>query len=160
MRPSRASFFAIALALGLSPALAAPVWAAEAVDVLAVTASSTDGMLMDAVDGDPATAWRNKREGEREAWLAVSFAGPAVLRGVRLDTGVLGPDVTIDVESSTDGLTYQPLAKSQHAVSDRPQELIFPKKTTALYLRVRFTYTGSGSAPRFQVRELEAIGGT
>jgi hypothetical protein len=146
----------MALALGL--AIAPPALAAsDTVDVLAVTASSTDGMLMDAVDGDLGTAWRNKREGERDAWLAVSFAQPSKLRGIRLNTGALPGDVSFDVESSLDGLAYQTLLKGQHSPQDKTMELSFPKKISALYLRVRFTYSGSGTAPRYQVRELEAL---
>src|SRR4051812_22263867 len=65
-----------ALATALSRATAPAARAADQVEVLAVTASSTDGMLMDAVDGDASTAWQNKHPGEREAWLAVRFEEP------------------------------------------------------------------------------------
>ena len=154
MRPSILPLCS-ALAIGL--AIASPALAAESVEVLAVTASSTDGMLMDAVDGDLATAWRNKREGEKEAWLAVSFAQPEKLKGVKLDTGALPSDVTFDIEGSMDGVTYQTLIKGAKSPQDKVMELNFPKKSNAMYLRVRFNYAGSGTAPRYQVRELEAI---
>jgi hypothetical protein len=154
MRPS---FLPVSLALVMGLAIASPAWAADTVDVLAVTASSTDGMLMDAVDGDLNTAWHNKHDGEREAWLAVSFAQPSRLRGVRVNCGAMPGDVAFDVESSLDGATYQTLLKNQHSPQDRTMELSFPKRVTAMYLRLRFMYTGSGTAPRYQVRELEAL---
>lgn len=157
MRPS---FLPTCLALAISLAIATPALAAEDIEVLAVTASSTDGMLMDAIDGDPSTAWRNKREGERDAWLAVRFEQTANLRGVRLNVGVMPNDVTFDIEGSTDGVGYQTLLKGQRSQADRAIELNFPRKAAALYLRVRFTYAGNGMAPRYQVRELEALSGS
>jgi hypothetical protein len=153
----RLSILPTSLALAMSLAVATPALAADRVEVLAVTASSTDGMLMDAIDDDVSTAWRNKRDGEREAWLAVRFEEPAKLRGVRLNVGALPSDVTFDVEGSVDGVGYQTLLKGQYSPQDKTLELNFPRKATALYLRVRFTYTGSGLAPRYQVRELEAL---
>lgn len=143
--------------LALVLAVATPAFAAGDAEILAVTASSTDGMLMDAVDGDLATAWRNKRDGEREAWLAVRFEGPAQLRGVRLNVGALPPDVTFDVEGSVDGVGYQTFLKDQKSPQDKTMELAFPRKVAAVYLRVRFSYQGNGQAPRYQVRELEPL---
>lgn len=154
MRPL---FLPVCLALAAGLAIASPALAADTVDVLAVTASSTDGMLMDAVDGDLTTAWHNKHDGEREAWLAVSFAQPAKLRGIRVNTGALPGDVAFDVECSLDGGAYQTVLHGEHSPQDKTMELAFPKKVTAMYVRLRFTYTGSGTAPRYQVRELEAL---
>lgn len=149
------------LACGLVAAMTAPpaFAAGEPVDVLAVTASSTDGMLMDAVDGDPTTAWQNKREGEKDAWITVRFAEAAKLKGVRLHLEALGPDVSVDVESSVDGDTYQSVLKGHHSLKDGSVELKFKKPVRALYLRVRFTYTGAKTAPRFRLKELEALAG-
>ena len=140
---------------------AQPAWAAaaEPIEVLAVTASSTDGMLMDAVDGDPTTAWQNKREGEKDAWIAVRFAAAAKVRGVKLLLEPLGVDVAIDVETSPDGEAYTSAVKGYKALKDGPTELKFKKPVSALYVRVRFTYTGAKTAPRFRLKELEALGG-
>lgn len=140
-------------ALVMSP----PALAAAKIDVLSVTASSTDGMLMDAVDGDPATAWQNKHPGEHDAWLGVHFADSAKVKGVRLLVDPLGADTSIDVETSTDGEDYTPQLRGQHALKDK-LDLTFPKPVTALYLRVRFHYTGKGTAPRFRIKELEPVG--
>ena len=148
----------VALACGM-PALPAWAAAAEPVEVLAVTASSTDGMLMDAVDGDATTAWQNKREGEKDAWIAVRFAAAAKVRGVKLQLEPLGNDVTIDVETSADGETYAPAIKGYKALKDGLNELKFKKPVNALYVRIHFTYTGAKTAPRFRLKELEAIGG-
>jgi hypothetical protein len=152
----KAAIAALALAVGLAaaPALAA----SDTVDVLAVTASSTDGMLMDAVDDDPDTAWQD-REGDREAWLAVRFAQPSQLRGIRMLTGPLPAGVSFDVETSPDGGSYHTQIKGHRIEEDRPVELDFPQKASALYVRVRFHYTGSGQPPRFRIRELEALKG-
>lgn len=146
-----------ALALTLAPI--APAWAAEKVEVLSVTASSTDGMLMDAVDGDASTAWQNKREGERDAWLAVHFAQPAKIKGVRLQMDPLGADTQIDIETSADGETYTTMLRNQHATKATPFDLAFKAPVTALYLRVRFHYAGKAAAPRFRIKELEPLGG-
>ncbi len=153
--PWRSAVFGALLACG-TPAL--PAYAAsEPVEVLAVTASSTDGMLMDAVDGDPTTAWQNKREGEKDAWLAVRFAQAAKVKGVRLHLEALGPEVGVDVETSTDGESYQVQLKGHHAAKDAMSELKFKKPVSALYVRVRFTYTGAKTAPRYRLKEFEAL---
>ena len=145
------------LVIVASLALSGPAFAAEKIEVLSVTASSTDGMLMDAVDGDPTTAWQNKHAGEHDAWLGVHFAETAKLRGVHLLTDVLGADTALEIETSLDGEDYTPQLRNQHAFKDT-LDLIFPKPVTALYLRVRFHYTGSKTAPRFRIRELEPLG--
>jgi hypothetical protein len=154
-QPRAARLGGLVLALGL--AVAPPALAAEKIDVLSVTASSTDGMLMDAVDGDPSTAWQNKHPGEREAWLAVHFAQSAKLKGVRLLLDPLGADTAIEIETSGDGESYGGVLHNQHALKDK-LELTFAKPVPALYLRVRFRYTGKGTAPRFRIRELEPLG--
>jgi hypothetical protein len=145
------------LVLVASLAIGLPAQAAEKIEVLSVTASSTDGMLMDAVDGDPTTAWQNKHPGEHDAWLGVHFANTAKLRGVRLLTDVTGPDTALEVETSEDGESYTPQLRNQHALKEK-LDLIFPKAVSALYVRVRFHYTGSKTAPRFRIRELEPLG--
>lgn len=151
--------FALALALGLSlvgPAL--PAHAADRVaEVLSVTASSADGMLMDAVDGDAATGWQNKREGEREAWIAFSFAGPVRLKGLRLHSPLMGPDVTIDVECSADGNSYSAVSRGLKVTSDRAFGVVFTRPVTAEVVRLRFRAGGSKPAPRFRLREMEAL---
>jgi hypothetical protein len=147
------------LALALTLALGAPAFAAEKVEVLSVTASSTDGMLMDAVDGDNTTAWQNKREGERDAWLAVHFAQAAKIKGVRLVMDPLGADTQIDIEASPDGESYTPMLRNQHATKGTPFDLMFKAPVNALYLRVRFHYTGKAAAPRFRIKELDPLGG-
>ncbi|MEB3329289.1 MAG: discoidin domain-containing protein [Candidatus Sericytochromatia bacterium] len=124
-------------------------------EVLAVTASSTDGMLMDAVDGDEATAWQNRREGERTAWLAVRFVRETRLRGVELTLDAPQPDVTLDLETSRDGERFTPALTGLHGGGAH----VFRQPVAALYLRVRFAYTGSGQAPRFRLRELVPLGG-
>jgi hypothetical protein len=134
-----------------------PALAAEKIEVLSVTASSTDGMLMDAVDGDATTAWQNKHVGEHDAWLGVHFADTAKLRGVRLLTDVMGADTALEIDTSIDGESYTPQLRNVHALKEK-LELIFPKPVAALYLRVRFHYTGAKSAPRFRIRELEPLG--
>ena len=144
------------LVLGLGLTIATPALAESKIEVLSVTASSTDGMLMDAVDGDTSTAWQNKRAGERDAWLAVHFADEAKLKGVHLQLDALGADTAIDVESSGDGEAYSPVMRGQHALKDR-LDLTFAKPVTAQFLRVRFHYTGKGTAPRFRIKELEAF---
>ena len=154
-RAARLHVSGMLLALGL--ALAPPAWAAEKIEVLSVTASSTDGMLMDAVDGDGSTAWQNKHAGERDAWLAVHFAQAAKLKGVRLQLDPTGAETTIDVEASQDGEAYTAIMKGQHALKDR-LDLTFTKPASALYLRVKFHYAGKGTAPRFRIRELEPLG--
>lgn len=152
------SFLLVVCCVLALSAMAFPASAAsERVEVLAVTASSTDGMLMDAVDDDASTAWQNKQEGEREAWLAVRFEAPSLLRGVRLDTGAMPSEVSFDVESSLDGGSYQPLLRHQRIASEQPALLLFPKPAQALYLRIRFQYSGTGKAPRYRIRELEAL---
>jgi hypothetical protein len=151
--------FGGALVLACSLGLATPALAAEKVEVLSVTASSTDGMLMDAVDGDTSTAWQNKREGERDAWLAVHFAEIAKIKGVRLVLEPMGPDTTIEIEASPDGETYQSMLRNQKVLKDKPLELTFAKPVNALYLRIRFHYAGKQAAPRFRIKELEPIGG-
>lgn len=155
--PWRSAVLGALLACG-TPALPAHA-AAEPIEILAVTASSTDGMLMDAVDGDATTAWQNKREGEKDAWLAVRFATPAKVKAVRLHLEALGPDVGVDVETSADGESYQVQLKGHRASKDAMTELKFKKPATALYVRVRFTYTGAKAAPRYRLKELEALGG-
>ena len=149
----------VALGLAIAPLLyAVPALGAEdKVEILSVTASSTDGMLMDAVDGDMGTAWQNKRAGEATAWLGVHFADSADLTGMRLFLDPLGNDTMIDVETSTDGEHYTPQQRGMHATKDR-LELHFAKTVTAAYLRVRFRYTGTKAAPRFRIKELEALG--
>lgn len=154
--PWRSAVLGALLACG-TPALPAEA-AAEPLEILAVTASSTDGMLMDAVDGDPTTAWQNKREGEKDAWIAVRFAQAAKVKAVRLHLEALGPDVGVDVETSTDGESYQVQLKGHRAGKDAMSELKFKKPATALYVRVRFTYTGAKVAPRYRLKELEALG--
>lgn len=162
-RAASSGLVVVAVILGPSlPAFAAPAPAepfevalGTAVEVLAVTASSTDGMLMDAVDGDPATNWQNKKDGERDAWLAVRFAASARLKGVRLQLDPVA-DVVFDIETSSDGDTYQMAFKNQRA-SASDVTLKFAKPTNALYLRVRFRYTGTKTAPRYRLRELEPI---
>ena len=134
-----------------------PTLAAEKVEILSVTASSTDGMLMDAVDGDATTAWQNKHPGERDAWLAVHFADAAKLKGVHLLLDPLGADTAIEVETSLDGEGYTPQLRNQHAPKEK-LELTFPKPVSALYLRVRFHYSGAKTAPHFRIRELEPVG--
>jgi hypothetical protein len=124
-------------------------------EVLAVTASSTDGMLMDAVDGDEATAWQNRREGERTAWLAVRFVREARLRGVQLSLDAPLPDVTFELETSRDGERFTPALTGLRGDGEH----LFRQPVTALYLRVRFAYTGAGQAPRFRLRELVPLGG-
>ena len=147
----------ISLMLVTGLAIGAPALAAEKIEVLSVTASSTDGMLMDAVDGDATTAWQNKHAGERDAWLGVHFAQAGKLKGVRILTDVMGPDVALEIETSSDGESYTSQLRSLHALKDK-LELIFPKPVSALYLRVRFHYTGKQTAPRFRIRELEPLG--
>lgn len=160
MRPSilrhrlAAGLVALAVAIGFAPA----AWAADSADVLAVSASSTEGMLMDAVDGDPSTFWQNKAAGERDAWLAIRFEAPVTLRAVRLTLGALPPGATYDLETSLDGVTYTPQHRGLTAVSERPVELAL-KKVSALYVRVRFRYSGAGTPPRYRVLELEALRG-
>jgi len=144
--------------LALTLALAAPARAAEKVEILSVTASSTDGMLMDAVDGDASTAWQNKREGERDAWLAVHFAQAAKIKGVRLTMDALGADTQVEIETSADGEDYTPMLRNQHATKATPFDLLFKAPVTALYVRVRFHYAGKGAAPRFRIKELEPLG--
>jgi hypothetical protein len=157
--PWRSAVLGVVLACG-TPALPALAAAAPVpVDVLAVTASSTDGMLMDAVDGDPTTAWQNKREGEKDAWIAVRFAQVSKIKAVRLHLEALGPDVSVDVETSVDGESYHAQLKGHHATKDAMTELKLKKPAQALYVRVRFTYTGAKTAPRFRLKELEALGG-
>lgn len=146
------------LACGM-PALPAQAATNEPLEVLAVTASSTDGMLMDAVDGDATTAWQNKREGEKDAWIAVRFASAAKVRGVKLQVEALGPDVSIDIETSPDGEAYTSAIKGHKAAKDTMSELKFKKPVNALYVRVRFTYTGAKTAPRYRLKELEALSG-
>lgn len=146
--------WALTPALALSLAAAPAAWAAE---VLAVTASSTDGMLMDAVDGDAATFWQNKGRGERDAWLAVRFEAPTPIQGVRLKTGALPAGVSLMVETSIDGSTYQPQLQRQQLRDDQAADLRFAHPTEALYVRVRFHYEGGGQPPRFKVYELEAL---
>lgn len=150
--------FALALALVVGfVGPVAPAFAAERLaEVLSVTASSADGMLMDAVDGDAATGWQNKREGEREAWIAFSFAGPVRLKGLRLHAPALGPDVAIDVESSPDGRSYTTVARGLKALKDQPFSVAFQRPITAEVLRLRFRALGSKPAPRFRLREMEA----
>jgi hypothetical protein len=157
--PRRLVNVAAPVALALTLALAAPALAAEKVEVLSVTASSTDGMLMDAVDGDPTTAWQNKREGERDAWLAVHFAQAAKIKGVRLLMDPLGADTQIEVETSGDGENYTPMLRNQHATKATPFDLVFKTPVSALYLRVRFHYAGKAAAPRFRIKELDPLGG-
>lgn len=155
--PWRSAVLGALLACG-TPALPAYA-AAEPLEILAVTASSTDGMLMDAVDGDPTTAWQNKREGEKDAWIAVRFAQASKVKGVRLQVEALGPEVGIDVETSADGESYQVQIKGHRATKDAVSELKFKKPVSALYVRVRFTYLGAKAAPRYRLKELEALGG-
>ena len=145
-----AGLAALALTLGVVPAAIA----AEGVEVLAVSASSTEGMLMDAVDGDASTFWQNKG-GEREPWLAIRFEAPVKLRAVRLTLGALPTGVTYDLETSMDGVLYTPQLQRQAAASDRPVELALPKKPSALYVRVRFHAGGA----RAKVMEIEALPG-
>ena len=152
-RASRLGGLVLALGLAMAPG----AWAAEKIEVLSVTASSTDGMLMDAVDGDPSTAWQNKHPGERDAWLAVHFASAAKLKGVRLQLDPPGGDTAIEVETSGDGESYSGVLHNQHALKDKV-EWNFAKPVNALYLRVRFHYNGKGTAPRFRIRELEPLG--
>lgn len=154
-RSGRKRAVAAVLALGL--AIAPAAHAADAVEVLAVTASSTDGMLMDAVDGDAATGWRNKREGEKEAWLAVRFAEPTRLRGVRLLSGPMSTEVRVDIEGSIDGDRYETLLRDQRVGSGRPLELTFAGKPQALYLRLRFHHVGGGRAPQYHLQELVVL---
>jgi hypothetical protein len=148
-RPGAALVLAALVALMTAPALAA-----AGPEVLAVTASSTDGMLMDAVDGDEATAWQNRREGEQAAWLAVRFAREARLRGVRLVLDALPPDVTLDLETSRDGARFTPALTGLHGGGEH----LFRQPAAALYVRVRFAYAGTGQAPRFRLRELVPLG--
>lgn len=151
----RRALAAAALALSL---LAVPaVAAADHVEVLAITASSADGMLMDAVDGSLDTAWRNKRDGEREAWLAVRFEAATRLRGLRLHTGALPAGTYFDVETSLDGDRYQTQLRDQRPGANGAVEVSLPKSPQALYLRVRFHHAGPGRAPQYQVLELEAL---
>ncbi|MDB5098013.1 MAG: type domain [Cyanobacteria bacterium RYN_339] len=145
--------------LALTLALCAPASAAEKVEVLSVTASSTDGMLMDAVDGDATTAWQNKREGDRDAWLAVHFSQSAKIKGVRLLMDPLGADTQIEIETSSDGETYNAMLRNQHATKTTPFDLVFKAPVNALYLRVRFHYAGKATAPRFRIKELDPLGG-
>lgn len=143
-----------ALLVGLS---SAPAWGAEHLaEVLSVTASSAEGMLMDAVDGDPSTGWQNKREGEREAWIAFSFAGPVKLKGLRLHAPALGPDVALDVECSPDGGAYTPVVRGLKVLKDQAFGVAFPRPVLAEVVRLRFRALGSKPAPRFRLRELEA----
>lgn len=145
-----ASSLATAAMFGL---VAPNAMAAEAVEVLAITASSADGMLMDAVDADPSTFWQNKA-GDKDAWLAVRFAEPTMLRGVRLNTGAMPAGVAVEVETSSDGVSYTSQLRDQRVRDDKPVELIFPKATSALYVRLRFR----GGTARYRVNELEALG--
>lgn len=144
-------------ALAMTVMAATPALADDKVEVLSVTASSTDGMLMDAVDGDPGTAWQNKHAGERDAWLGVHFADTATLTGLRLQLDPPGPDTILQIETSADGERYTPQLRNVHALKDK-LELSFPKPVDALYLRVRFHYAGGKTAPRFRIRELEPLG--
>lgn len=146
-RLTAASLLAIAL---VAPARAAT----HSVDVLAVTASSTDGMLMDAVDGDPTTAWQ-ARAGVRQAWLAVRLEHPAALSGVSLQTGPMPAGETFAIETSQDGTHYTTQLHGAHIQTDQP--VVFALKAGALYVRVRFEYAGSGAPPRFRIQELEAL---
>ena len=147
-----------ALALTLALAATGSAFAAEKVEVLSVTASSTDGMLMDAVDGDSSTSWQNKREGERDAWLAVHFSKSAKIKGVRLHMDPLGADTQIEIETSSDGEEYTSMLRNQRATKDKPFDLTFKQPVAALYVRVRFHYAGKATAPRFRIKELEPLG--
>ncbi|MEB3196189.1 MAG: discoidin domain-containing protein [Candidatus Sericytochromatia bacterium] len=147
----------LASLLGLFGPGAPPAWAAGP-EVLAVSASSADGMLMDAVDGDPSTGWQNKREGEREAWLAVRFTSLARVRGVRLTADDPGPRTSVWIETSRDGEHYLLAAGPVKAWRKGPNELTFSRPTEALYLRVRFQAGGEGAPPRFRIQELEPLG--
>lgn len=145
------------LVLAMGVAIASPAFAEDKVEILSVTASSTDGMLMDAVDNDMSTAWQNKHAGEAIAWLGVHFADSADLTGLRLFLEPLGADTAIDIETSVDGEHFASQQHGLHATKDK-LEVHFAKTVSAAYVRVRFRYTGSKTAPRYRIKELEALG--
>ncbi|MEB3285246.1 MAG: discoidin domain-containing protein [Candidatus Sericytochromatia bacterium] len=131
---------------------------AAPLEILALSASSSSGMLMDAVDGDPQTRWQNKRPGEKDAWLAVRMKKATVLRGVRLDWGPHTDSTQVFIEVSPQGEAFRRVLTVPKGVTPGPHTYVFSKALPALYLRVRFQFTGPGTAPQFGIAELEPLG--
>lgn len=131
---------------------------AQPLEVLALSASSTAGMLMDATDGDLQTSWKNQQAGEREAWLAARLGKSSVATGVRLALGTALPDTRILIEVSPEGERYAPVLTIKADKTDGMKTYTFAKNLPALYVRVRFQFVGGGDAPQFSLAEFEAIG--
>ena len=131
---------------------------AQPLEILALSASSTSGMLMDAVDGDLATEWRNKHPGEREAWLSLRLKKFSPLRGLRLALGQPQPQTRVLVEVSSDGEQFTTVNTLNAEAVAGLKTFTFPQVMPAMYLRIRFQFVGTGSAPAFSIREIEPFG--
>jgi hypothetical protein len=117
------------------------------------TRESTPGIL--AIDGQASTFWHTRWDAQPPHYIAVQLASPATCSALyytpRQDGGTNGNVTAWEIESSMDGITWEPWASGTWAANDST-------KVEALPLRELFYFRLWGSDRHMAAAEI-ALGG-
>lgn len=107
-----------------------------------------------AIDLDTNTNWVSGKNKAAEAWLSVALRQAATVERLRVKTGPLPAGTWFDVEVSTDGKTFTPVATRQAPTSWNMEWVALKQPVRATHVRLRW-HNPERKPATFSVFELE-----